>query len=554
MRKANIPVAACIGSVVAAFGASTSAGAAATRSATSSAPAQQQPQRPNILCVVCEDICPNLGCFGDRVAKTPNLDAFSREAIRYNMYTTIGVSAPSRFSLITGLYPSSYGANQMRVSTKAPGLEAKGIEPYQVTLPEGMVCYTELMRRAGYYCTNNAKTDYQFAPPLTAWDECSKQAHWRNRPEGMPFLAIFNLDVTHESQIWQRGNLPLQIDPEDVVLPPYYPDDPVVRHDVAVNYSNIFEMDRQAQKLFDQVRDAGLLDNTIIIWYSDNGGPLPRRKREVYESGALVPFMIRLPDGYRKGEYEKRLVMFADIPATILSLAGIEPPKYMQGRAFLGRHADPAPRKYVYGAHDRMDEQVDKIGCVRDARYRYIRNYMPEQPGYTPNRYRLQMPMMVRMAEMYRQGLLNEVQSRWFTAPRPEEEFYDVEADPHEINNLIGDPKYRKHIARLKAEYERWVATDNKDWMRPEIEIRNRMWPAGTQPVVATPTLRHTDRGIEATCETPGASLAYQINGKAWGREGQWMLYSGPITLSEGDQLAVVGVRIGYRNSKPSKP
>ena len=506
--------------------------------------------RYNVLCVTCEDISPYVGCFGDKVAKSPNLDAFSHEAIRYNMYTTVGVSAPSRFSLITGCYPSSYGADQMRVSTKFP----QGGAPYQVVLPAGMKCYTEFLRAAGYYCTNNVKTDYQFNAPLTAWDECSNTAHWRNRPDkNMPFLSIFNLMVTHESQILGRTKLPLKVDPEKVILPPYYPDDPIVRHDVAVMYSNIYEMDRQTQALFDQLKEDGLWDKTIIIWYSDNGGPLPRGKREIYESGALIPFMIRLPDGYNKGEMEDRLVMFADIPPTILSLLGMEPPKYMQGSAFLGKY-EAKPREFVYGAHDRMDEQVDKLACVRDARFRYIRNYMPEQAGYTPNAYRLQkIPMAGRMAELFAEGKLNEAQSKWFIAPRPVEEFYDVKADPFELNNLINDPAYVADIARLKKEYDHWINDYNQDWFLPEIEKRNQMWPKGIQPEVEMPKLRTTPNGIEAACATPGASLAYQIDGKGYGREKQWLLYTAPVKLAKGQTLAVVGVRIGYKNSRQVK-
>jgi N-sulfoglucosamine sulfohydrolase len=359
-------------------------------------------EQPNILCVVCEDISPFLGCYGDPIAKTPNLDRLASESIRFTrMFTTVGVSAPSRAALITGMYPTSIGANHMRNYTSQVNYKAlpAGIELYEVVLPVGVKCYSEYMRAAGYYCTNNSKTDYQFAPPLTAWDENDQYAHWKNRPEGKPFFSIFNLDVTHESKIWMRTNEPLVVDPKKVPLPPYYPDDPIVRQDIAVLYSNINEMDRQVQLLIDEVKNAGLLSNTIIIFYSDNGGPLPRGKRALYESGTLVPFMVRFPDGYRKNEVETRLCSFVDIPATILSLAGIKPPAYMHGRPFLGKYRS-APRKYVFGARNRMDEVIDKMGYIRDANYRYIRNYMPEKPNYMPNSYRLQIPMMRRLIEL----------------------------------------------------------------------------------------------------------------------------------------------------------
>ena len=229
------------------------------------------PKKPNILCVVCEDISPFLRCFGDSVAVTPNLDKFASEGIRFtHMFTTVGVSAPSRAALITGMYPTAIGANQMRnVSTSSESMP-RGIKPYEVVLPTGVKCFTEYMRTAGYYCTNNDKTDYQFTAPLTAWDENGKDAHWKHRPVGMPFFSIFNLNITHESQIWERGSKSLVVDPLKIKLPPYFPEDSIIRHDMAVMYSNIYEMDKQAQELFDEVKNAGLLNNTIIIFYSEN--------------------------------------------------------------------------------------------------------------------------------------------------------------------------------------------------------------------------------------------------------------------------------------------
>lgn len=184
--------------------------------------------KPNILCVVCEDISPYLGCYGDPVAKSPNIDRLASEGIRFTrMYTPVGVCAPSRAALITGMYPTSIGANNMRNYSPNSDYEAipSDVSLYEVVLPEGIKCYTEYLRAAGYYCTNNNKTDYQFAPPLTAWDENGNNAHWRHRPSGKPFFSIFNLGVTHESQIWIRNSKPLVVDPDKVLLPSYYHDD-----------------------------------------------------------------------------------------------------------------------------------------------------------------------------------------------------------------------------------------------------------------------------------------------------------------------------------------
>ena len=340
---------------------------------------------PNILCIVCEDTSPYLGCYGDPVAKTPVIDSLARQSVRYtNMYSTVGVSAPSRFSLITGMYPSAMGANYMRTQGHKPEYMPEGVRPYSVVTPPEVKCYSEYMRAAGYYCTNGPKTDYQFAAPLTAWDECGKTPDFLKRPEGMPFFSIINLNVTHESKLWQRGSLPLEVDPADIIVPPYFPDTPTVRHDMAVMYSNIAEMDRQTGELLKKLEESGEMDNTIVIWYSDNGGPIPRGKREIYITGTKVPFMIRYPDGYRAGEVEDRICMFVDIPATIMSLAGLKTPSYMHGRPFAGPY-EATPRDYAYCARDRMDEKVDKQGGITDGRWQYIRNYIPERSDFLSN-------------------------------------------------------------------------------------------------------------------------------------------------------------------------
>lgn len=502
--------------------------------------------KPNILCIVCEDISPYLSCYGDPVAKTPNLDKFAAEGIRYtHLYTTVGVCAPSRAALITGMYPTAIGANHMRNTS---GIIPGDIEPYEVVLPEGVKCYTEFLREAGYYCTNNDKTDYQFSAPLTAWDENGKEAHWKHKPPDKPFFSIFNLFVTHESQIWQRNSQPLIVEPQKVPLPDYFPDDSIIRHDVAVMYSNIFEMDKQVQHLIDEVKDAGLLENTIVIFYSDNGGPLPRQKRAVFESGTLVPLMVRYPDGFRKGEVEDRLCSFIDIPATILSLAGIKPPKYMHGKAFLGKY-QTNDRHYVFGARNRMDEQIDKQGYVRDTRYRYIRNYLPEKSNYMPVQYRMQMPMMQRMLELYENGNLNEVQTIWFKAPRETEEFYDVENDPDEINNLIYDPSCKTEINRLRRKYNKWDRKYNALWKLPEAESRELFFPGGNQQVVSTPAIYQTSEGVVLQCKTRGVSFAYQINGKGCS-DHHWFLYSKPVHAKKGDIITVIAVRAGFKNSE----
>ncbi len=497
---------------------------------------------PNILCIVCEDISPIIGCYGDSVAVTPNLDAFSKTAIRYNAYTSIGVSAPSRYSLITGRYPSSDGANYMR--TVGEEARPEGIEPYSALPPSGVKCYSEYLREIGYYCTNNSKTDYQFDTPITAWDEDGGKAHWRNRAEGQPFFAIFNLNVTHEGQVWVRNDKPLSVNPDDLVLPPYYPDNDTIRHDMAVAYSNVTEMDRQFQRLVDELREAGEYDNTIIIWYSDNGGPLPRQKRELYESGAKVPFMIHFPDNRRAGEFSDRLIAFVDIPATIMSLAGLEPKDYMQGVPFLGEF-EGEEREYVYGAKNRMDECIDKQGCVRDNRYRYVRNYEVGTVGYRPVIYRTQMALMRNLLENEAQGNLDEVQSRWFSMPRGKEEFYDVQNDPYELNNLIDNPELSSEISRLRTEYERWDKECNAVWALSERENIDRIHPDGVTPCVEAPICTINDGVLTVRAVTEGSSVGYTIVCED-GTEIKNKLYTAPVNLPKNCKVKITATRIGY--------
>lgn len=523
-----------------------SAGTIATAAILSSCGSMTHNDRPNILCITCEDISPYLGCYGDAVAQTPNLDSFAERSVRFTqMHTTIGVSAPSRFSLITGTYSSAMGANNMRTNGRDREMP-DDVEGYDVVLPEGVKCFTEYLREAGYYCTNNDKTDYQFAAPLSAWDENGVKAHWKNRKEEQPFFAIHNIFVTHEGQIWERANQALTTSPNEVILPPYYPDNDTVRRDMAIMYSNVHEMDRQFKALYDELEAEGVLENTIVLFYSDNGGPLPRQKRQVYRSGTNVPFMISFPDGYDAGTVDERLAMFVDIPATILSLAGIEPPKYMHGKALFGKYAAKEDREYVYAARDRMDEQRDKQGAVMDKQFRYIKNYMPERAGYLPVNYRLQMPLMRNLVELYEKGELNAAQAKWFTAPRSEEEFYDEIADPHNINNLIHHPDYQNDINRLRTEYERWVNEENRLWLLPENEYRARMLPTGENEQLEIVEIVLDENEATLTCPNKGASIVYKVND-----EDTWQLYSQPLKgLKTGDSIKATSTRVGYLNSE----
>ncbi|MFI3304747.1 MAG: sulfatase-like hydrolase/transferase [Rikenellaceae bacterium] len=508
--------------------------------------------RPNIMFVTCEDISLFLGCYGDTVSVSPNIDKFAEESILFTqMHTTVGVSAPSRFALITGMYPSAMGANYMRTYTNKKEQYPADITPYYVILPDEVKGFTEYMREAGYYCVNRGKTDYQFNVPISLWDENTGNADWKKAPKDRPFYAMVNLMITHESNIWNQNKKPLIVDPKDVEVPPYYPDDDVTRHDIAVMYSNIARMDSQFQEIIDDLKREEVYDNTILILLSDNGGPLPRQKRAVYESGTHVPFLVRLPDGVGAGTVDDRLAMFVDFPATILSLAGIDPPKYMHGEPLLGKYASSKERKYVYAARDRMDEKYDKQGAVRDHKYRYVRNYDPSQPNYMGVQYRFNMPLMCNMWDKWQKGELNEIQSLWFDIPRPAEEFYDDVADPHSVSNLIDDPAYAEDIKRLRKEYDRWVAKYNGRWLLTEQQSRDMMLPNNApQPTLSKPTITSKRGKITISSDNAGASIVYRINGKGC-NDRSWFLYTAPIEgVESGDSITAIASRAGYKDSK----
>ncbi len=526
-------------------------------------------QQPNILWVVCEDISPTIGCYGDAVAKTPVIDKLAQEGIRFtNAFAAAGVCAPSRSGIITGMYPVGIGTEHMRTAGDVSGvskgiyksaektgiidLEGNTVPQYSAVIPEQVKCFTEFLRKAGYYCTNNAKTDYQFAPPITAWDENSLEAHWKGRPEGKPFFSVFNFNVSHESQIWKKKNDPLLIDIDAPKILPYFPENPIVRQDVARNYSNIAEMDSQIGELLAQLEEDGLLENTIIFFYSDHGGPLPRGKREIYDSGLKVPLVVRFPDKSKAGTTFDELVQYVDLAPTVLSLAGIKPPKYLDGQAFMGEYAAKNPRKYIYAGRGRLDFETDMVRCVRDKEFLYVKNYHPELPNYMDIKYRKQMPMMNELLRLHEAGELNAEQEIWFHKTKPDEELYFVSEDPHQLNNIASDPKYAKDLGRMRKELKKWQNEVGDKGFIPEGEMVRQMWPNLVQPKTQAPVIQFKKGKAVVSCSEKGASIAYQITGE--GQEAKddlkyWKVYDNPVEVQKGEELHVVAIRIGYKQS-----
>lgn len=535
----------------------------ATLSITPGSPQAKQSSssRPNILWISAEDLSPDLGSYGDAYSRTPNLDRFAGQGARYtNAFSSAPVCAPSRSAMITGMYPTTIGSLHMR-SKAVP--------------PPGIKAFTEYLRAAGYYCTNNAKTDYNFEappsnrPPDTVWDETSRTAHWRNRPDkNQPFFAVFNHEVTHEGQVrsddatYAKNTAALKPedfhDPAKAVLPPYYPDTPVVRKTWARYYDLITALDYQVERLLKQLEEDGLADNTIVFFWGDHGRGLTRGKRWVYDSGIRVPLIVRWPGKIEPGTVDNRMVSLMDLGPTVLSLAGVKVPEHMQGQAFLGEQAKL--REYVFAHRDRMDETYDMMRAVRDKRYKYIKNFYPGRPYAQYIAYMDEMPILKEMRRLYKDHMnalspdygkaLNDTQLIFFKPEKPPEELYDTTVDPHEVNNLAGSPQHQEALKRMRAVLDKWQKETKDLGLVPEMELRERMRPGGVWQKVAQPAVSEQVSGdsvkLKIGCSTEGSSIAYTTGE---GRDARWKLYTGELTLRRPAVLRVKGCRFGYLDS-----
>ena len=334
------------------------------------------------------------------------------------------------------------------------------------------------MREAGYYCTNSNKQDYNFKISDDAWDQSCRYCkgkqksniHWRNRAEGQPFFAVFNFQITHESQIWAQQSNKRYVTPDQINnIPPYFPDDQIIREDMAINYSNLVRMDIEIGAIISELKEQGLYDNTYIFFYSDHGGPFPRHKRAIYDSGVKVPLMIKLPKNVKAGNRNDDLWSFVDLAPTVLQLAQIPLPDYLQGISILDKNTKP--RKYLVTASDRFDGQVDRIRSIKTKRYKFIKNYNVSLPHALDVNYRKKMPMMRRLIALSEKGLLNKNAQRWFDTPKSEMEFYDLKKDPFELNNLADKASYNKKILQFNNLLEEWIIDTGDLGSLPEQEI-----------------------------------------------------------------------------------
>ena len=510
-----------------------------------------QPSPPNIIWIVCEDLSPqHLESYGGTGGKTPFLNALAAESVQYNqVFATAGVCAPSRAALITGAYQTSIGAMHMRtLAASAVALDAypPGFKGYSTLLPAGMKTYPELLRSAGYYTSNNSKEDYQFESPVTMWDESGAKAHYRNRPDStQPFFSIFNFTITHESQVWMREHEELLVRPEEVNVPPVYPDDSLTRRVLARFITNAMRMDKQVGEVVAQLKEDGLYENTIIFFFSDHGDGMPYFKRELYDRGLRAPLLIKAPF-LKAGSQSNELISFVDFAPSLLSLAGVSIPESMQGQAFLGQQKSATPRKYSFAARDRMDSEYDRVRAVTDGEFKYIRNYMPEKPNYQNVKYRLQNPLMIHLLELNSKGLLNANQARWFAPTKPAEELYHTKTDPWEFKNLIGNPLYEEKLRELRNAHENWVLTYGDLGALDEMTMVRNWWGGKDSPPVTSPAESAYQGGkISLKSSTPGASFGYRKS-----KNEPWKLYSMPFAAVPGETILVNTYRIGFKASE----
>ena len=523
--------------------------------------------RPNILLLMAEDMSARVGAFGDPVAATPNLDALAAEGVRFtHTFATAGVCAPSRAAHILGMHQISTGTQHMRSSSRPAG-------GYRAVPPEGVRAYPELLRGAGYYTYTDGKLDYQFSGalagsgPTTIWDEEGAIASaWEHRRAGQPFFGFVNFQVTHESGVFRplgsrphsamhfatqlmrwwlfREPVPDTVAPEQV--PPYYPDTQVVRADIARHYNNIACMDAEVGAILRRLAADGLADSTVVIWTADHGDGLPRAKRELYDSGIRVPMIIRWPEAYRPagvepGQVDSRLISVVDLAPTILSLAGVPLPDYLQGRDFAA--ASATPRDYVYASRDRIDDLMDRQRAVRDRRFKYLRSWYPGQPGGADLAFRDNLDMARQMRAMYEAGELDAVQRQWYEAPG-EERLFDLARDPHEVRDVSRDPAYRAELRRMRAAMDDWLARVG-DWSEePEDDMVERFEPGGKQRTTPPPVPELAGGAVVIRPAGPGHSLEYRRN------KGPWQLYVAPLDVQGAQKIEARAVRYGWKESE----
>jgi len=480
--------------------------------------------RPSFLWITTEDMSANLGCYGDADARTPHLDALARTAVRYtHAFASSPVCSPARSTLITGISSTSLGTQRLRSQFPVP----REVEPFPAAL-----------RRLGYHCTNNVKTDYNLQDErafiAAAWDRNSNTADWRSRGPGQPFFSVINLMTTHQSRtgLWPVEEFEREIgskltaseraDPARLAPPPFYPDTPAARQAWARYRDCITTMDRQVGEILERLRADGLAADTIVVFFSDHGMGLPRGKRTLYDSGLRVPLLVHVPEkwrhlvpGYAPGTIDRRFVTFIDFAPTLLALAGAPAQPHHEGHVFLGAGA-AEPREYVHGARDRVDDAFDVASSVRDRRWLYVRNFMPHLSWMQPEGYSDGAEFRQELRRLAAAGQAKGGFASYAAPRRPREELYDTDADPFQLHNLASKPEHQDVIARMRAELQRWQLATRDAGFLTEPQMWARLRPGESARDVARDDTRYPLSRLLNAAGTVGDDAAA-------GRQREWL-------------------------------
>jgi len=429
-------------------------------------------EQPNILCLIAEDISPDLGCYGADLVKTPNLDRLAANGVRFaDAFTTASVCSPSRSAFLTGMYQTSIDSHQHRNFSPKP-------------LPDGLGLLSDQFRQSGYFVFNGQADDLSKAGKMDVnftYDSSSIEGtDWRQTPDGKPFFGLVQFHQTHRDFARDPVN---PIDPAKVVLPPYYPDHPLVRRDWADYLEDIQVLDREVGKVLNRLEADGV-ENTIVVFMGDHGRPMPRGKQFLYDGGIKIPLIIKWAGHLDAGSVNESLVSAIDIFPSCMALAGIDVPGNIHGRSFFG--TDVKRREYIFAARDRCGEAVDRIRCVRSKKHKYIRNFYPGRPYTQFSAYKeIQYPILHVMRYLYAKNELNSVQKAFMGPTRPYEELYDVENDPFELQNLVKEESHHEVLTEMRQELDTWILETNDAGQIPEgyeIEVdwylRNQKWYA----------------------------------------------------------------------------
>mgnify|MGYP006083121001 CR=1 FL=1 len=467
-------------------------------------------EKINILWLVCEDQSLFFSSYNDSIAKTPNIEELASKGIVYdNFFSVSPVCSPSRSSIITGMYPTTIGTQHMRAYKKNKGsINTKTNLPIYSAIPKREVkFFTENLRKMGYFCSNNSKEDYNMKMSPLAWDESNKNAHWRNRQENQPFFSVFNFNITHESRIWSNYKKHNSEEINKVILPPFLPNNNIIKNDFITNYKNIEKLDEQLGKIINQLKEDGLYENTVIFFFSDHGGPFPRYKRSIYDSGLKCPLIIKWTEA-RNELRNNQMISFIDLAPTILELTKSEINHEMEGVSFYNQNN----RDYIFAATDRFDEYTDKRRCVRNKEFKLILNCDTNSSIMKPVSYRQNMKTM-RILDSINDLKKNNIYiDNWYKKTKPKYELYDIVNDHYELKNLYTNKDYDSVFYELKKKLDNWIDESDYGNMSEEHMLEEMFSNEFRQMKLNLPTIKKSNEGFIIYSNNSGASIGYRTN------------------------------------------